>query len=132
MENKVTLFNRNEASKFCSKVADTIEERRELFNALEKCDVLLNDIVGSKIKVKDVFCEEREVLDEETGEMRKKYRTILFDVDGKTYVAGAYGIFNSIRKMVAIFGEPTWTDGIEVTVVKEKLKNNRTTLKLDV
>ena len=113
-KNELTLFNGNVGAIYCSKEAKTDEEKKDLFNALESCDALLNDCVGQEINLKDVYCEEKEVLDEETGETRKKYRTILFDVSGQTYATGSYGIFNIMKKIFAIYGMPTWENGIKV------------------
>ena len=56
MENKneITLFSQNVEKTFCSKVVKKEEEKKELFNALETCDALLNDCVGQEIAIKDV------------------------------------------------------------------------------
>ena len=132
MENKneLTLFNGNVGAIYCSKEAKTDEEKKDLFNALESCDALLNDCVGQEINLKDVYCEEKEVLDEETGETRKKYRTIHFDVSGQTYATGSYGIFNIMKKIFAIYGMPTWENGIKVKVTKRPIGNGKTSLTL--
>lgn len=129
-KNELTLFNGNVGAIYCSKVANTDEEKKDLFNALESCDALLNDCVGQEINLKDVYCEEKEVLDEETGETRKKYRTILFDVSGQTYATGSYGIFNIMKKIFAIYGMPTWENGIKVKVTKRPIGNGKTSLTL--
>lgn len=129
-KNELTLFNGNGERTYCSKVAEKEEEKKELFNALETCDALLNDCVGQEIDIKDVYCEEREVADEETGEMKKKYRTILFDMNGQTYATGSYGIFNIMRKLMAIYGMPTWENGLKVKVAKRPIGNGKSTLTL--
>ena len=36
-------------------------------------------------------------VDEETGELKTKFRTILFDKSGQTYATGSYGIFNVLN-----------------------------------
>lgn len=129
-KNELTLFNANGGRTYCSKIAENEEEKKELFNALETCDALLNDCVGQEINIKDVYCEEREVADEETGELKKKYRTILFDVNGQTYATGSYGIFNIMRKLMAIYGAPTWENGLKVKVAKRPIGNGKSTLTL--
>lgn len=129
-KNELTLFNGNGGRTYCSKIAKTEEDKKELFNALETCDALLNDCVGQEIAIKDVYCEEREVVDDETGEMKKKYRTILFDVNGQTYATGSYGIFNIMRKLMAIYGMPTWNDGLKVKVAKRPIGNGKSSLTL--
>ena len=136
-ENKMIVKNESEnllSSKmkknYCSIKPKTVEDKKLVYNALESADVLLNDVVGETIKVKDYYCEEKQVLDEETGELKNKYRTILFDVDGKTYATGSYGIFNAVMRLTAIFGEPSWEDGIAVTVTKQKTQDGKSKLTL--
>jgi len=129
-KNELTLFNGNVGKTYCSKVAQKEEDKKELFNALETCDALLNDCVGQEIEIKDVYCEERDVVDSETGEMKKKYRTILFDLNGQTYATGSYGIFNIMRKLMAIYGMPTWENGLKVKVAKRPIGNGKSTLTL--
>lgn len=129
-KNELALFNGSVGKTYCSKVVETEEEKKELFNALETCDALLNDCVGQEINVKDVYCEEREVQDEETGETKKKYRTIIFDVNGQTYATGSYGIFNIMKKLFVIYGMPTWEKGVKVKVAKRPVGNGKTSLTL--
>ena len=128
-KNELTLFNGKAGQTYCSKQVKKEEEKKELFNALETCDALLNDWVGQEIAIKDVYCEEREIVND-NGEVVKKYRTILFDVNGQTYATGSYGIFNIIRKLMTIYGMPTWEEGIKVKVAKHPIGNGKTTLTL--
>lgn len=130
-ENKLTLFSSVQNKTYCSKVAETQEEKKELFNALEKCDALLNDCVGEEIALKDVYCEEINKPDEETGEIKTTYRTILFDENGQTYATGSYGIYNVMKKIFAIFGLPdTWTEAVHVEVAKRPIGNGKSSLTL--
>ena len=80
---ELTLFSGIKQNVYCSKVAETEKEKKELFNALESCDALLNDCVGQEINIKDIYVEEKQVIDDATGEIKIKYRTILFDENGK-------------------------------------------------
>ena len=128
-KNELTLFDGKVGQTYCSKQVKKEEEKKELFNALETCDALLNDCVGQEIAIKDVYCEEREIVND-SGEVVKKYRTILFDVNGQTYATGSYGIFNIIRKLMTIYGMPTWEEGIKVKVAKRPIGNGKTTLTL--
>ena len=129
-KNELTLFNNNTGAIYCSKITKTTEEKKELFNALESCDALLNDCVGQEITIKDVYCEEKTVIDEETGEQKVKYRTILFDITGQTYATGSYGIFNVMKRIFNIYGLPTWEDGIKVKVAKRPIKDGKSSLTL--
>lgn len=130
-KNELTLFSGITQNVYCSKIAESEKEKKELFNALESCDVLLNDIVGTTIEIKDIYVEEKEVADSETGEMKTKYRTILFDVEGKTYATGSYGIYNVLKKIVGIYGLPTtWEKPLKVKVAKRPIGNGKSSLTL--
>ena len=131
-ENKgeLTLFSGIKQYVYCSKVAETEKEKKELFNALESCDALLNDCVGQEIKIKDMYVEEKQVIDK-TGEMKTKYRTILFDENGQTYATGSYGIYNVLKKIVQIYGLPeSWEKPLKVKVAKRPIGNGKQSLTL--
>lgn len=131
-ENKgeLTLFSGIKQNVYCSKVAETEKEKKELFNALESCDALLNDCVGQEIKIKDMYVEEKQVIDE-TGEVKTKYRTILFDENGQTYATGSYGIYNVLKKIVQIYGLPeSWEKPLKVKVAKRPIGNGKQSLTL--
>lgn len=130
-KNELTLFSGVKQNVYCSKLVKTEEEKKQLFNALETCDALLNDCVGTEIELKDIYVEERQTVDEETGELKTKYRTILFDVNGQTYVTGSYGIYNIIKKIVRIYGLPTeWENPLKVKVAKRPIGNGKQSLTL--
>ena len=116
---------------YCSKLAESEKEKKELFNALETCDALLNDCVGQEINIKDIYCEEKQVLDNETGELKTKFRTIIFDESGQTYATGSYGIFNVLKKIISIYGLPTtWEKPLKVKVAKRPIGNGKQSLTL--
>ena len=135
MENQeskeLTLFSGVKQNIYCSKKAETDEEKKELFNALEKCDALLNDCVGQEIEIQDIYVEEKQVVDETTGELKNKYRSILFDVTGQTYATGSYGIYNVLKKIVGIYGLPeAWKKPLKVKVAKRPIGNGKQSLTL--
>lgn len=131
MENQLTLFSGINKNIYCSKVAKTEKEKKELFNALESCDALLNDCVGQEIEIEDIYVEETQSQDEETGEIKPKFRTIIFDKSGQTYATGSYGIYNVMKKIVGIYGLPdSWEKPLKVKVAKRTTKDNKQTLTL--
>lgn len=130
-KNEVTLFTGVQNKVYCSKKAENEKEKKELFNALESCDALLNDCVGQEIEIQDIYVEEKEVVDDETGELRTKFRTIIFDKSGQTYATGSYGIFNVMKKIIQIYGLPeTWEKPIKVKVAKRPIGNGKQSLTL--
>lgn len=132
MNNELMLSD-NKQKIYSSINATTAEEKKKIYNALESCDALLNDMVGKEINIKDFYIEEnhREETDE-LGENKStvKFRTILFDTEGKTYATGSYGIYNALRKICLVYGYPTWEDGILVKVEKKLIGNGRSQLTL--
>lgn len=130
-KNEVTLFSGIKQNVYCSKKAESEKEKKDLFNALESCDALLNDCVGQDIEIKDIYVEEKRVYDEESGELKTKYRTIIFDKSGQTYATGSYGIYNILKKIVGIYGLPdTWKEPLKVKVSKRPIGNGKQSLTL--
>ena len=132
-ENKgeLALFIGIKQNVYCSKVAETEKEKKELFNALESCDALLNDCVGQEIEIQDIYIEEKQIMDDETEEIKTKYRTILFDENGQTYATGSYGIYNVLKKIVQIYGLPeSWEKPLKVKVAKRPIGNGKQSLTL--
>lgn len=129
--NQMVIFGGNENISYCSKKIETEEEKREMFNALESCDVLLNDCVGTEIEIKDIYVQKIKQIDKETGEYKDKYRIIIFDVNGQTYATGSYGIYNIIRKIFQCFGTPeNWEKPLKVKIEKQKLTSGKQSLTL--
>lgn len=140
-----SIFKSTNRETFCTMDLDNEDNKISLYNSLQGCDVRLNDIKGTVISVVEVFIEKKEVAerdektdeiiyDEETGEVKTKikYRTILFDDEGKTYVSSAYGIYNSLRQIISIFGNPSKDNIIKVKVGTKKLNNGKESLILTV
>lgn len=124
---------RNSESSYCSVVCKTNEERKNLFNALEQADVLLNDVVGTEFELKDVYIHKYERINDETGEVEPKVRIILFDSEGKSYACGSFGIFNILGRMFEVFGTPNrWEQPLKVRVVKKDIHDNKKMLSLEL
>ena len=130
IKNNENFITEEQKKVFSSKNLKTIEDKKELFNALEQCDLLINDCVNETIDIKDIYCEEYDTTDEKTGEVKPKYRTIIFDKNGKTYATGSYGIYNSIKKIIMIYGLPTYEEEVKVKITKKKTKNGNSSLSL--
>ena len=120
-----------QAKAFCSVKAETRADKIKLFNALKECDFKLNDVVGQKINIKDVFYQEYSKEDKETGEVRTGHRTIIFGDDGKTYVTASNYLYNTLRQIISVFGTPAeWGEPLTVEVVKQSMKDGKSSLSL--
>lgn len=139
-----SFFGSANKKMFCTMNLEEKENMVALYNSLQECDVKLNDIKGTSVEVSDVFVEEKEVSerDEKTGELildeegnpitKTRFRTILFGTDGKTYVSAAYGVYNSLRQIISIFGNPSKENPIKVKVGTRKLRSGKESLVLTV
>ena len=136
MEESTALTTNNmiqgTANTYCSVKAETMADKKKLYNALEACDVILNDIVGQKINVKDVYIQEFPRTNKETGEpMSNGHRVILFDDKGKTYVTASNYFFVSLVKVLNAFGEPnTWKEPLAIEITKRPTKGGNQCLSL--
>lgn len=140
-----SIFGSTNKEMFCTMNLEEKANMVALYNSLQECDVKLNDIKGTTIEVADVFVEKKEVAerDDATGEVvrdpetdevvtKTRFRTILFGIDGKTYVSAAYGVYNSLRQIIPIFGNPSKTNPIKVKVGTRKLRSGKESLILTV
>ena len=101
-----------QTSMFCSIQGGTHESKVAVFNASNNPDHKVGDYINKVIVVKDVLAELIEVTNDETGEIEVTPRVVLIDMDGKSYQAVSKGIFNALKKAIAIFGAPTWDEGL--------------------
>lgn len=106
----------NATTTFCSIQGGTHEDKVAVFNASNNPDHKVGDFINKVINVKDVIAEQIELTDEETGEIQNAVRVVLIDTKGESYQAVSTGIFNALKKAIAIFGAPTWDEGLPVLI----------------
>ena len=105
---------------YCSMSANTDAEKLKLFKAINDTDMRLSDVVNTTIMLKDIYAEQVDFADEETGEITPGVRIVLVDENGTSYGCASQGVFNAINKLISIFGEPTWETPIPVKVKEIK------------
>lgn len=131
-ENELNLESEGNRQKFTTIDMSTTEGKAKIYNSLQSCDIKLIDIKGQDIEVEDILIEARTIneTDEKTGEIKenRKYRTILYGTNGMTYVSTAYGVFNSLRQIVSIFGNPSKENPYKLKVTGRQNKNGRESL----
>ncbi len=108
------------SSIFTTLKATTMEEKANLFNAMNNPDKRISDMIGQIINVKDVFAEEIEIVNKETGEVNRAPRIVVIDTDGVSYQAVSVGVMSALKKLFGIFGLPTWEEGIPLQVKQVK------------
>lgn len=120
-----------ESNAFCSIKEDTLEAKKLVYNASNNPSHKIDDYINKEIALKDVFVEIIELANENTGELEQAPRIVLIDDEGESYQCVSNGIFGSLKKLMAIFGEPTWKNPIHVIVKQVKVKRG-TMLTLEV
>jgi hypothetical protein len=118
---------------YCSMKATTAAEKADLYNAMNAPANRLKDCINEVIEIKDVFVEVVHCTNTETGERVPVPRTVLIDSKGAGYQAVSSGIFNALKKLFAIFGEPhTWTAPIKVKIkqISKSATNNILTFEI--
>ena len=135
MENEVkavSIFEQNSKPSYSSIKADSEEDKIKLLNALENCDFVLNDLAPTEIAVKDVFIQPYEKKTED-GDVKQKYRTILFDTEGKSYITTSSYFFFTLSKIFNVLGTPDkWSKSYTFEIFKKPMKSGNKALSVKV
>ena len=116
---------------FSSLKANTDEEKANLFNAINNPEQRLADCINMTIKAKDLYIEIVNCTNEETGEITACPRIVIIDEEGVSYQAVSLGIYSALKKVIQIFGVPTWEKPIALEV-KQVTKGTRKMLTLNI
>ena len=119
MENlNLTLTSSEEKSNpsFCSFNPETREEKARLYRAMTNPNHKISDCINQEIQLVDVFVELVEMANDETGEVSRVPRCVLFAADGQTYAATSSGIYNALRRLSMVYGVPHWDEPIPVVI----------------
>lgn len=111
---------------YCSVKGMDNASKAIVYNAVNNPTVKISDHVNQEIFIKDIYCEEIERTDPETGEIQVLKKTVLIDPDGNSYFSVSNGIFRAVENLIRIFGYPTYTEPVHVRVVSVKLKKGQT------
>ena len=123
MENNQIMQINNNARTFSTIKAETKEDKKKLYNALQNCDVMIKDIPGQEITFDGVYVNEYQKTElKEDGTPRIGHKTILFGTDGKTYITTSNYFFNSISQILGANGGVSKDDPITIKIVKKATK----------
>ena len=122
--NELTLvdeLNRNSKELYCSLPCETIEDKKAIFKVLGSADYKVADTLGTTINLRNVLVQKYDKVNQETGEVETKYRTILIDENGTTYASASKGLFTSCKRLFALMGLPEhWVESLPVKVEEVK------------
>lgn len=111
----------------------TQENRLKVLKYTNTPDHRLKDFINMDIVIKDIYIESVDVLQEEKDENGNDIyqacpRTIIVDDKGESYVAVSFGVFNAIKRIVTLLGNPhDWEKPIKFKV-KQIAKGDRSIL----
>lgn len=110
---------------FCSMKADTDKEKASLFKAMNNPDKRLSEMINNTIAVKDLYCEVVDVINKDTGITEKCPRIVLIDDKNISYQCVSRGIYSAFKKLILIYGQPTWEKPIKLKVRQIENGNKR-------
>lgn len=120
------------SSGWCSLDAVDDRDRVTLFNAVTT-PVKLSDYINKQITIRHVYAEVIRVTNDETGELVAAPRVVLIDDKGVGYQSVSTGIYNAVRRLILLFGQPAdWAQPHKVEVQNVNLPNGRHTITLRV
>ena len=131
METAISVQNVMSTNGYLSTMkVDTDEQKALYYNATSNPDYRLADCINKTILAKDLFIEmiEMEKKDKDgnpTGDMDIVPRVVIIDVQGKSYTAVSYGVYNALKRLCMVYGMPTWDKGIPLTVMQINKGTNR-------
>ena len=115
---------------FFSGQAKTAEQKKLLANAMNNPDKRLADCVNQEIAIKDIYVEQVDMVKQDTGEVQTCPRIVLIDADGVSYGCVSFGILGSLKKIMSVYGVPTWAEPVTVKPVFINKGNDRRILSL--
>lgn len=128
----VVMFAPAQTSMYCSVKANTPEQKKNLFNLTNGKTERLSDKVNTKINMVDLYAEEVEIVDKNTGELRKMPRIIIIDDKGVGYQCVSQGIFSSMKKLIGFMGEPTYSPAVTIMPKQVTTNNGNKVLTFEV
>lgn len=116
---------------FCSMVPASDAEKAAMYNAMNNPDERLSECINKVIEAKDLFIEVVNCTNTETGEVTACPRIVIIDKNGKSYQCVSIGIYSALKKVIQIYGAPTWEKPVKMEV-KQITKGARKMLTLNV
>lgn len=122
MKNEITVRSKefvldieNESASYSSMECVTQEDKVLFYNAVSSPEENLRDHINEVVNVKDIFVEVID-LEQADGTITQAPRIVLIDVDGVGYQCVSGGVLNALKRIIKIFGYPTWENGLMLKV----------------
>ena len=98
---------------------------KDFYNAVSQPDTSLKECVNIPIAMTHVSVEVCEVHSEQNGDVIAP-RVVIMDKDGKSYQATSIGVYQSLKRIFALFGTPdTWSEPLTVVPMLTSTKKGQ-------
>lgn len=100
---------------YCTMTAENKQAKATLYNAVSNPDKI-SDMINKEIKMIHFYVEIIQCANESTGGVVNVPRVVLIDENGKGYQAVSVGIYNAVKRIVSMFGNPAAWDSPVIVV----------------
>lgn len=98
---------------------------KDFYNAVSQPEMSLKECVNIPIAMTHVSVEVCEVHSEQNGDVIAP-RVVIMDKDGKSYQAVSIGVYQSLKRIFALFGTPdTWAEPLTVVPMLTSTKKGQ-------
>lgn len=98
---------------------------KDFYNAVSQPEMSLKECVNIPIAMTHVSVEVCEVHSEQNGDVIAP-RVVIMDKDGKSYQAVSIGVYQSLKRIFALFGTPdTWSEPLTVVPMLASTKKGQ-------
>lgn len=108
---------------YCSFKTATPEGKIALYTAMNNPTFSVQEKLNCTIYLQDIYAESIQLVDEKSGEFEDSVRIVLIDSEGNSYGCCSKGIFSAIKKLIQVFGAPTWEEPIPVQPYQASTRN---------
>lgn len=98
----------------------TPERNDEMLERITGETVALSDVVNTQINVTDIYLENVQIADENTGEMRILPRILMMCKDGRTVSCVSMTAFSALSKIMRFKGTPTPENPLTLKPIQNK------------
>lgn len=132
MNDLISLNNNSEIGTFYTSFrGETAAEKAQLFKIMNTPKYKVSDCINKTILLKDLYVEMVSCTNEQTGEVSVGPRIVLIDKDNEGYQCVSTGILSALKKLMQIYGEPTWDEPLPIKIIQLK-KGARSILTFEV
>lgn len=99
------------------KQGETIDERSQVFNALNASSENLGNHLNEVIRITNMVMRGRGLTDKDTGEYKDILEVLFVADDGTIYRSSSTGIIRSVEGLLSVVGGPEcWGEGLNIRV----------------